>query len=303
MVAVPGSQFRLRRPLSLHSVDGERLRLLVEPRGEGTRELAEVGVADTLALAGPLGSRLSARRGARRAAGRRRHRRGAAAVRRRRAARPRRAGDGRLRLSRRAPGAPGRGFRDRRPLGGDRRRDGRPPRHAPSSWRARWGRGRRRACSPAAPPPCSPRCAPGQPRPASRATRRSKRTWPAAPAPATAASCRPATATCGSASKDRCSRSTSLTPGAEPPAAERRGGVVTAPDRDQHPTWRHARRLRLEHPVLNASGTFDALETARRFGAAVADAVSVRRLRAQDGHARGARRQPAAAPHRDRRRA
>jgi len=25
--------------------------------------------------------------------------------------------------------------------------------------------------------------------------------------------------------------------------------------------------VRLEHPVLNASGTFDALETARRFGA------------------------------------
>ena len=52
----PGTQFRLRRPLSLHSVDGERLRLLVEPRGEGTRELTELGVADTLALAGPLGS-------------------------------------------------------------------------------------------------------------------------------------------------------------------------------------------------------------------------------------------------------
>jgi dihydroorotate dehydrogenase electron transfer subunit len=55
MVALPGTQFRLRRPLSLHSVGGERVRLLVEPRGEGTRELVELGVADTLAVAGPLG--------------------------------------------------------------------------------------------------------------------------------------------------------------------------------------------------------------------------------------------------------
>ena len=56
MVAVPGPQFRLRRPLSIHSVEGERLRLLVEPRGEGTRELVAAGVADVLALAGPLGN-------------------------------------------------------------------------------------------------------------------------------------------------------------------------------------------------------------------------------------------------------
>jgi len=55
MVALPGTRFRLRRPLSLHSVDGERVRLLVEPRGEGTRELVELGIADTLAVAGPLG--------------------------------------------------------------------------------------------------------------------------------------------------------------------------------------------------------------------------------------------------------
>ena len=55
MVTVLGSQFRLRRPLSVHSVDGERLRLLVEPRGEGTRELVEARVGDMLWLAGPLG--------------------------------------------------------------------------------------------------------------------------------------------------------------------------------------------------------------------------------------------------------
>jgi len=56
MVALPGSRFRLRRPLSLHSVDGERVRLLVEPRGEGSRQLAETGIADVLELAGPLGN-------------------------------------------------------------------------------------------------------------------------------------------------------------------------------------------------------------------------------------------------------
>lgn len=56
MVAPPGTGFRLRRPLSLHSVDGDRVRLLIEPRGEGSRELAESGVADSLELAGPLGN-------------------------------------------------------------------------------------------------------------------------------------------------------------------------------------------------------------------------------------------------------
>jgi NAD(P)H-flavin reductase len=56
MAAVPGAAFHLRRPLSIHSIAGERLRLLVEPRGAGTLELAAAGVADTLALAGPLGN-------------------------------------------------------------------------------------------------------------------------------------------------------------------------------------------------------------------------------------------------------
>ncbi|HMK91628.1 MAG TPA: dihydroorotate dehydrogenase electron transfer subunit [Thermoleophilia bacterium] len=56
MAAVPGDGFRLRRPLSLHSADGERVRLLVEPRGAGSRALASAGVADRLALAGPLGN-------------------------------------------------------------------------------------------------------------------------------------------------------------------------------------------------------------------------------------------------------
>ena len=56
MVGVPGGRFLLRRPLSLHSVAGERVKLLVEARGEGSAVLAAGEVGDTLPLAGPLGS-------------------------------------------------------------------------------------------------------------------------------------------------------------------------------------------------------------------------------------------------------
>jgi dihydroorotate dehydrogenase electron transfer subunit len=56
MVAVPGSRFFLRRPMSLHSVSGERIRLLVEARGEGSAALAAAEVGDALPVAGPLGS-------------------------------------------------------------------------------------------------------------------------------------------------------------------------------------------------------------------------------------------------------
>ena len=229
MVAVPGAQFRLRRPLSLHSVDGERLRLLVEARGDGTQAAGRGRRRRHPGARRPAGHGLPAGRRARRAARRRRHRRGAAAVPRRRAARPRACRDGRLRLSR--PAA-----RRASPVPSRSPTSGWPPTTAPSagaappsSWRARWARGRRRACSPAAPRRCSPRCAPGPPRPACRATRRSKPTWPAAPAPATAASCRPARATCASAAKARCSRSTCWSSG---PRAVRRhcgGDAVNVP--------------------------------------------------------------------------
>ena len=120
---VPGAQFRLRRPLSLHSrrrrapaparraarrghARARRARRRRHPRARraaGQRRSPSSGVRAALLVGGGIGAR-------------------AAAVRRRRAARPRRAGDRRLRLSRRAPGAPGRSLRDRRPLGGDRRR-------------------------------------------------------------------------------------------------------------------------------------------------------------------------------------
>lgn len=55
MVAVPGGSFLLRRPISVHSVTSERVRLLVEPRGSGTAVLAALPVGETLSVAGPLG--------------------------------------------------------------------------------------------------------------------------------------------------------------------------------------------------------------------------------------------------------
>ena len=56
MVAVPGGGALLRRPLSLYSVSGESVGLLVEARGAGSARLAAVEVGDTLAVAGPLGT-------------------------------------------------------------------------------------------------------------------------------------------------------------------------------------------------------------------------------------------------------
>ncbi len=56
MVTVPGEGFLLRRPLSLFSVRRDRVGLLVEERGRGTRELVRAEVGETLELAGPLGT-------------------------------------------------------------------------------------------------------------------------------------------------------------------------------------------------------------------------------------------------------
>jgi dihydroorotate dehydrogenase electron transfer subunit len=55
MVAVPSGAYFLRRPLSLFSARGDRLGLLVEDRGQGSRELVRVDVGETIELAGPLG--------------------------------------------------------------------------------------------------------------------------------------------------------------------------------------------------------------------------------------------------------
>jgi dihydroorotate dehydrogenase electron transfer subunit len=56
MVSVPGGGFFLRRPLSLFRVSGDRVGILVEERGAGSRRLTESQVGDTIQLAGPLGT-------------------------------------------------------------------------------------------------------------------------------------------------------------------------------------------------------------------------------------------------------
>lgn len=56
MVAVPGGGHLLRRPLSLFTVRGDRIGLLIEARGSGSERLAELEVGETVTIAGPLGS-------------------------------------------------------------------------------------------------------------------------------------------------------------------------------------------------------------------------------------------------------
>jgi len=56
MVTVPGPGFLLRRPLSLFTVHGDRVGLLLESRGAGSERLARLEVGESVALAGPLGS-------------------------------------------------------------------------------------------------------------------------------------------------------------------------------------------------------------------------------------------------------
>ncbi len=56
MVAVPGGGHLLRRPLSLFTVRGDRIGLLVEARGSGSERLAGLEVGETVTIAGPLGS-------------------------------------------------------------------------------------------------------------------------------------------------------------------------------------------------------------------------------------------------------
>ena len=60
-----------------------------------------------------------------------------------------------------------------------------------------------------------------------------------------------------------------------------------APTTDGARPGRDARRLRLEHPLLNASGTFDAARDGAPLRRRLLTPTSLRRLRAQDGHARG----------------
>jgi dihydroorotate dehydrogenase electron transfer subunit len=56
MVGVPTPGFHLRRPLSLHRVQADRVSLLLEVRGGGTSLIAAAQVGDTLSLSGPIGT-------------------------------------------------------------------------------------------------------------------------------------------------------------------------------------------------------------------------------------------------------
>ena len=56
MITVPGGGFLLRRPVSLFSVRGDRISLLLEARGAGTERLVGLEVGESVDLAGPLGS-------------------------------------------------------------------------------------------------------------------------------------------------------------------------------------------------------------------------------------------------------
>jgi dihydroorotate dehydrogenase electron transfer subunit len=56
MVTVPGAGFLLRRPLSLFTVHGDRVGLLLEARGAGSERLTRLVVGERVDLAGPLGS-------------------------------------------------------------------------------------------------------------------------------------------------------------------------------------------------------------------------------------------------------
>jgi dihydroorotate dehydrogenase electron transfer subunit len=67
MVGVPTPGFHLRRPLSLHRVQADRVSLLLAVRGGGTSLIAAAEVGDTLSLSGPIGTAFPAVQGAGRA--------------------------------------------------------------------------------------------------------------------------------------------------------------------------------------------------------------------------------------------
>ena len=71
--------------------------------------------------------------------------------------------------------------------------------------------------------------------------------------------------------------------------------MTVAPPHAEAWRWSSA-GLRLAHPVLNGSGTFDAIAALRTFGAALHGTLPVRGIRLEDDHARAPRRQPTASP-------
>ena len=253
--------------------------------GPGTERLCELGAGRRAGVTGPLGLgfRAPARRpprAARAAAGS-----GTA---------PLAIWQDELLAARRAGAAPLLGFRDADHAAGrhaaaqrarrHRRRLARPPRprHRPARRRAR----RRRrtptvyACGP--PPMLEAVRALCAERGVAGAARARVRAWRAASAPASAASCRCATAaTCASASTGRCSTA---------------------------PRSRRCRRIErrstsaacdLAHPIVNGSGTFDAIAARRAFGDALLERFPFSAFVSKTITLAAARRQPAAAAVRD----
>lgn len=68
-VLLPAPGLCLRRPISIHAVDGDRVSMVIGKLGEGTRWLGERQVGESLDLLGPLGGRsLSIKPGTKRVA-------------------------------------------------------------------------------------------------------------------------------------------------------------------------------------------------------------------------------------------
>ena len=245
---------RVQRPACAAAPDGDELHFLIEDVGPGTKRLCELGPGDELLLVGPLGIGFAAPRDGRRAAARRRRRRDRAA--RDLAGRARRPADATVALL---------GFRDARTRTARaccRRAavatdDGSVGHHGlVTELLERRARRRRRtlevyACGPpamleAVRALCAERAT-------SRRSSRSSRGWRAGSAPASAASCRPATATSGCASTGRCSTPTSAR---EQPARRRSAGIDASSSAGSSSSTRSS----------TASGTFDAIAAQRAFG-------------------------------------
>ena len=56
-VLLPGPELCLRRPISIHAVEGDQVSMVVGKLGEGTRWLGERAAGEALDLLGPLGGR------------------------------------------------------------------------------------------------------------------------------------------------------------------------------------------------------------------------------------------------------
>ena len=188
------------------------------------------------------------------------------------------------------------GFRDRERLRRPRpvrlqrdaaRQRGRPPRAtaatSPTCSRCCSRATTRRAppSTPAARRRCSRRCARSAPSAASPASSRWRRRWPAASGPASAAPSH--------------SRGGYMRLCVDGPGRPRRRDRDGPRRQDREAIDRTFCGIELAHPVINGSGTFDAIAARRAFGDELLRELPLLGLRLQDDHPRAAGRQPAAA--------